>query len=50
MFRFKPDFSLPSFTLHQEAVQFLFASCYLSDVICISEDVDISPDNLDSSL
>ena len=38
------------FPLHQEAPQFLFAFCHKSDVICISEVIDISPDNLDYSL
>ena len=35
---------------HQEALQFLFAFCHKDGVICISEVIDISPRNLDSSL
>ena len=54
MLSFKPSFSLSSFTLlfrfHQEALQFFFTFCHKSDVICISEVIDISPSNLDSSL
>ena len=36
--------------LDQEAVWFLFAFCHEGGVICISEVVDTSPGNLDSSL
>ena len=49
MLSFKPVFSLPSH-FHQEALQFLFAFCHKGGVICISEVIDISPGNLDSSL
>jgi len=35
---------------HQEAFQFLFTFCHKGGVICISEVIDISPGNLDSSL
>ena len=44
----KPAFS--SSPSHQEATQFLFTFCHQSGIICISEVVDISPSNLDSSL
>ena len=46
MLSFKPAFSCSSFTF----INRLFNSSSLSDIICISEDVDISPGNLDSSL
>ena len=46
MFCFKLAFSLSSFTL----IKRLFAFCHKGGVICISEVVDISPNNLDSSL
>ena len=45
---FKPAFSL-LFHFHQEALQFFFAFCQKSGVICISELIDISPGNLDSN-
>ena len=48
MLSFKPTFSLSSFTLNKK----LFISSSLSsdsDVICVSEVVDISHSNLDSS-
>ena len=38
------------FHLHQEALQFLFALCHKGGVICISEIIEISPHNVDSSL
>ena len=38
------------FHFHQEAFQFLFTLCYKGGVICISEVIDMSPSNLDSSL
>ena len=48
------EFEVRFFTLffhfHQEALQFLFTFCHRGGVICISEVIDISPDNLDSSL
>ena len=47
---FKPDFSLSSFTFHQEGLEFLFAFYHKRGVICIPEVIDISPHNLDSSL
>ena len=34
----------------QEAFEFLFNFCHKGGVICISEVIDISPSNLDSSL
>ena len=48
------EFSANFFTLlfyfHQEAFQFLFTLCHKCGIICMSELVDISPGNLDSSL
>ena len=38
------------FHFHQEALQFLLAFCHKGGVICISEVIDISPGNHDSSL
>ena len=35
---------------HQEALQFLFSFSHKGGIICISEVIDISPSNLDSSL
>ena len=49
MLSFKPTFSLSSH-FHQEAFQFLFTFCHKGGVICISEVIEISPSNLDSSL
>ena len=49
MLSFKPTFSL-SFHFHQEAFEFLFPFCHKGGVVCISEVMDISPGNLDSSL
>ena len=49
MLSFKPTFSLSTFTL----IKRLFSSsvfCHYGSVICISEVIDISPDNLDCSL
>ena len=46
MLSFKPTFSPSS---HQEAFEFLFTFCHKGGVICISEVIDISPSNLDSS-
>ena len=48
MLSLKPGFSL--FQLHQEALYFLFTFCLKGSIICISEVIDISPSNLDSSL
>ena len=50
MLSFKPTFSLFSLTFHQEALYFSFTFCHKDGVICISEVIDISPNNLDSSL
>ena len=47
---FKPTFSTLFFHFHQEALHFLFAFCHKGGVICISEVIDISHGNLDSSL
>ena len=38
------------FHFHQEAFYFFFPFCHKGVVICISEVIDISPGNLDSSL
>src|SRR5574337_301667 len=38
------------FHFHQEAFEILFTFCHKGGVICIYEVIDISPDNLDSSL
>ena len=46
MLSFKPAFSLSSFTL----IKRLFSSSFYSVTVCISEVIDISPGNLDSSL
>ena len=43
---FKPTFSLSSFTF----IKRLFTFCHKGGVICISEVIDISPSNIDSSL
>ena len=48
MLSFKPAFSLSSFRFHQKALWF-FTFCHKIGVICISEVIDISPSNLDSS-
>ena len=50
MLSFKPTFSTFPFHFHQEAFEFLFTFCHKGGVICISEVIDISPSNLDSSL
>ena len=49
MLSFKPTFTL-LIHFHQEALQVLFSFCHEGGVICISEVIDISPGNLDSSL
>ena len=46
MLSFKPAFSLSSFTF----IKRLFTFCHKGGVICVSEVIDISPGNLDSSL
>ena len=38
------------FHFHQEAHEFFFTFCHKGDVICISQVVDVSPGNLDSSV
>ena len=38
------------FQFHKKALQCLFTFCYKGGAICISEVIDISPGNLDSSL
>ena len=38
------------FHFHQEALEFFFTYCHKGGVICISEVIDASPGNLDSSL
>ena len=49
MLSFKPTFSL--FPFHfQEALYFFFTFFHKGGVICITEVIDISPSNLDSSL
>ena len=50
MLSFKPTFSTLLFHFHQEALYLLFAFCHKDGVICISEVIDISHSNLDSSL
>ena len=37
-------------SLHQEALEFLFVFCHKGGIICISQVIDSSPGNLDSSL
>ena len=49
MLTFKPKFTLV-FDIHQEALQLFSAFCPKGGVICISEVIDISLDNVDSSL
>ena len=46
---FQASFFTFLFHLHQEALKFLFTFCYWSAIICLSEVVDISATNLDSS-
>ena len=46
---FQASFFTLLFYFHQET-HFLFTFCHKGGVICISEVIDISPDNLDSSL
>jgi len=50
MLSFKPSFQLQLFHFHQEVLQFIFVFCHKGGVIYISEVIDISPSNLDSSL
>ena len=49
MMSFKPKFSLSSH-FHREPPYFFFTFCSKGDIICISDIVDISPSNLNSSL
>src|SRR5574338_20678 len=44
------NFFTLQFHFHQEAFEFLFTFCHKGGVICISELINISPGNLDSSL
>ena len=46
MLNFKPTFSF-TFHFHKEALHFLFSFCHKGGVICISEVIDIYPENLD---
>src|SRR5574341_1409920 len=46
----KANFFTLHFHFHQEAFYFLFTFCHKGGIICISEVIDISPSNLDSSL
>ena len=50
MLNFKPEFFALLFYPNQETLEFLFTVCHLNGIICISEVVDISPSNLDTSL
>ena len=50
MLSFKPTFSLSTFTFIKRLFSFFFTFCQKGGVICISEVIDISPGNLDSSL
>ena len=47
---FKPVSFTLLFHFPQEALQLFFTFCHKGGVICISEVVEVSPDNLDSSL
>ena len=47
---FKTNFFTFLFHFHQEALHFSFAFCHKGGIICISEVIDISPVNFDSSL
>ena len=50
MLSFKPTFSLSSFTFIKRLFSSSSLFCHKGGVICISEVIDISPGNLDSSL
>ena len=50
MLSFKPTFSTLLFHFHQEALEFSFSFCHKGGLICVSEVIDISPGNFDSSL
>ena len=47
---FEANFFTLHFHFHQEALYFFFAFYHKGGAICISEVIDISPGNLDSSL
>ena len=47
---FKANFFSFLFHFHQEAFLFLFTFCHKGGVVCMSDVIDISPSNLDSSL
>ena len=49
LFSLKPALSLSFYTLIKRFFSFLFAFCYYSSIICLSEVVDISPAYPDSS-
>jgi len=49
MLSFKPTFFTLLFNFHQEALQF-FTFCHKGGVIYVSDVIDISPGNFDSSL
>ena len=46
MLSFKPTFSTLLFHFHQEALYLLFAFYHKGGIICISEFIDISPNNI----
>ena len=50
MLSFKPTLSLSSFTFIKRLFKFFFAFCHKGGVISLTEVIDISPSNLDSSL
>ena len=50
MLSFKPTFFTLLFHFNQEVLYFFFAFCPKGGVTCVSEVIDISPCNLDSSL
>ena len=50
MLSFKPAFSLSSFTFIKRLFNSSLLSAIRVGVICVSEDIDISPGNIDSSL
>ena len=50
MLSFKLTFSLSSFTFFKRLFLFFFTFCHKGSINCISEVIDISPGNLDSSM
>ena len=50
MLSFKPASSPSSLIFFQEALSFFFTFCHKGGVICVSEIIDFSSSNLDSSL